>query len=198
MNGFVDLAKVALEINSSLWQISESEGEPVLQIVGNEQEDHIGGKVALIDDVRRNYTIRAEMRFLGHHLSQERAGWFGFVMRAQDAQNYELIWFMPNAESGKTAAYLPVAHGVVPWWTEAYATQQKGEPRIPVDAWFQARVDVVDDEFTLYVEDQLVFTKKFAYYLSEGRPGFYVGTATDAAFRRVMIEDLPQRPVGGA
>ena len=98
---------------------------------------------------------------------------------------------MPNAESGKTAAYLAVAHGVVPWWTEAYATQQKGGSRIPPNTWFRAHVDVVHDEFTLYVEDQIVFTKKLTYYLSEGRPGFYIGTATDAAFRRVMIKDLP-------
>ena len=27
--------------------------------------------------------------------------------------------------------------------------------------------------------------------LSEGRLGFYIGTATDTAFRRIMIEDLP-------
>jgi len=188
---FVDLSRVALETNSPLWQIGESEGEPILQIVGNKEADHIGGKVALVGDVRCNYTMQAEMRFLGHHLPQERAGWFGFVMRAQDKQNYELVWFMPNAESGKTAAYLAVAHGVVPWWTEAYATQQKSGSRIPPNTWFRAHVDVVRDEFTLYVEDQIVFTKKLTYYLSEGRPGFYVGTATDAAFRRVMIKDLP-------
>jgi len=135
--------------------------------------------------------MRAEMRFLGHHLPQERGGWFGFVMRAQDTQNYELVWFMPTAESAKTAAYLAVAHGVVPWWTEAYATQEKGGPCIPPNTWFGARVDVVGDEFTLQVEGQIVFAKKLTYYLSEGRPGLYVGTTTDAAFRRVVIEDLP-------
>lgn len=82
--------------------------------------------------------------------------------------------------------------------TEAYASQQKGSCDIPVDAWFQTRVDVVGGDFTLFVEGQLVFAKKLTYYLSEGRPGFYVGTATDAAFRRVVIEDLPHSPVGGA
>jgi hypothetical protein len=198
MDKFADFAKATLETNSPLWQIGEPDGEPILQIIGNEQEDDIGGKVALVGDFKRNYTMRAEMRFLGHHLPQERAGWFGFVMRAQDVQNYELVWFMPNAEGGNTAAYLAVARGVVPWWTEAYATQQKGGPRIPPKAWFRARVDVVDDEFTLYLEDQPVFTKKLTYYLKEGRPGFYVGTATDAAFRRVVIEDLPQGPKIGA
>ncbi len=191
MNEFLDLSSVDLETNSPLWQVAESEGELILQVVDNKLEDHIGGKVALLGDAKHNYTMQAEMRFLGHHLPEERGGWFGFVMRAQDTQNYELVWFMPTAESGKTAAYLAVAHGVVPWWTEAYATQQKGGPYIPPDTWFQARVDVVGDEFTLQVEGQTVFAKKLTYYLSEGRPGFYVGTATDAAFRRVAVEGLP-------
>ena len=83
-----------------------------------------------------------------------------------------------------------MAHGVVPWWAEAYASQQKGDPHIPINSWFQARVDIVGDDFTVYVDDQPVFTKKITYYLKEGRPGFFVGTATDAAFRRIVIEDL--------
>jgi hypothetical protein len=48
----------------------------------------------------------------------------------------------------------------------------------------------VGDEFTVYVEGQPVFTKKITYYFKDGRPGFFVGTATDAAFRRIVIEDL--------
>jgi hypothetical protein len=50
---------------------------------------------------------------------------------------------------------------------------------------------IVDDEFTVYVDDQPVFSKKITYYILKGRPGFFVGTATDAAFRRIVIEDLP-------
>lgn len=188
MAAFVDFEKIGLETNSALWRAGEREGEPVLQVVGNTAEDHVGGKVALLGRPRRNYTMRVEMRFLGHHLEQP-AGWFGFVMRAQDTLNYEIVWFMPMAEKN-TAAYVPVAHGVVPWWTEAYATQQKGAPPIPTDAWFGARVDVVGDAFTLFVGGEEVFRKKLTYYLEEGRPGLYVGTATDAAFRRVVIEDL--------
>jgi hypothetical protein len=191
MSKTLDLRAVALETNSPLWQISELESEPVFQVIGNKDVDHVGGKVALIGDVKHNYTMQTEMRFLRHYLSQERAGWFGFAIRAQDVLNYEIIWFMPNAESGNTTAYVPVAHGVVPRWTEAYSNQKKGTPYIPADSWFRARVDVVGDEFTLYVEDQFVFTKKITYYLSEGRPGFYVGTATDAMFRRIIIENLP-------
>jgi hypothetical protein len=87
-------------------------------------------------------------------------------------------------------AYVPVAHGIVPWWTEAYSTQQKGGPVIPLDDWFEVRVDVVGDEMTVFVNGSHVFTKKLTYYLDQGRPGFYVGTATDAAFRHVRIQDL--------
>jgi len=191
MKRILDLGTVALETNSPLWQIRELEGETVLHVVGNIAEDHIGGKVALIGDARRNYSMESEMRFIGHHLAQERGGWFGFVMRAQDILNYEVIWFMPNAEGGQTAAYVPVAHGIVPWWTEAYASQEKGTAVIPSNAWFRASVKVIDDEFTLYLDDQIVFRKKLTYYLTAGRPGFYIGTATDAIFRRVIIEDLP-------
>jgi hypothetical protein len=134
--------------------------------------------------------MNAEMRFLGHHLREGDGGWFGFVIRAQDISNYELVWFMPKAGARQTSAYLSVAHGIVPWWTEAYTSQQKGTLQIPYDKWFAARVDVIGDEFSLYANDSHVFTKKMTYYLSEGRPGFYVGTATDAAFRRVVIKDL--------
>jgi len=198
----LDLRKAVLDTSLPLWSINEIEGEQVLQITDNVAttyeagsaaylvEDRIG-KVALIGEIRHNYRMKAEMRFLRHHHpTMPRAGWFGFVIRAQDFLNYEIVWFIPNAEAGNTVAYVPVAHGIVPWWTEAYTNQKKGVVHIPVDSWFGARLDVVDDEFTVYVEDRLVFTKKITYYLTKGRPGFYVGTATDAAFRRVIIEDI--------
>lgn len=191
MSAFIPLDLVELETNSPLWQVSGSHGEAILQVVGNTQIDHIGGKVVLIGETRQDYSMEAEMRFLGHHFPPgERAGWFGFVMRARDTENYELVWFMPRTESGVSIAYLAVAHGVVPWWTEAYATQQKGEAHIPAEDWFRARLDVLGDEFSLFVEDQPVFTKKLTYYLHEGRAGFYVGTASDASFRRVEITNI--------
>jgi hypothetical protein len=190
MGKFLDLSKESIQTNSPLWQIGELEGEQVIQVTGNAEADHVGGKVALIGHSRRDYSMRAELKFLGHHLGEQKAGWFGLVMRARDMENYELVWFMPQAEGGKTVAYLPVAHGIVPWWTEAYAGQQKGTAHVPEGAWFCTRVDVVKDEMSIYVEDQPVFTKKLTYYLSAGFPGIYVGTATDAAFRRIAIEDL--------
>lgn len=199
MSTLIDLNNITLEMNSPLWEVSQMDGEPVIQLTNNVpttvkigtaayyDEDH-AGKVALIGESRRNYRMQTEMRFLKSY--RENAGWFGFAIRAQDNLNYEIVWFMPKAEAGVSAAYVPVAHGIVPWWTEAYAKQEKGNPHIPVDEWFKASVDVIGDEFTVYVEDKPVFTKKITYYFGEGRPGFFVGTVTDAAFRRIRIEDL--------
>ena len=191
MKTIVDFSRVSLQTNSELWEKIDSDGETILRVVGNEEINHVGGNVALFSDVKRNYSMSAEMKFLGHHLREGSGGWFGFVIRAQDELNYELVWFMPNAEKEKSVAFISVAHGVVPWWTEAYANQQKGGPQISYDEWFAARVDVIGDEFSIYVDEEHIFTKKLTYYLTEGRPGFYVGTTTDAAFRRVILKDLP-------
>ncbi len=193
-NTSITFSGFALEANSRLFQVRDHDGEQILQLTDNvyvPESDDISGKVALIGGPRRNYRMRAEMKFLGHHLPWESAGWFGFAIRARDLENFELVWFMPNAEESATVAYVPVAHGIVPWWTEAYATQQKGGPALPSNEWFQAQVDVIGNEVTVFVDGDKVFAKKLSYYLSEGRPGFFVGTATDAAFRRMEIEDLP-------
>lgn len=192
------LRGLALETNSPLFQVVEDGDDDILQLTGNTRIGHIrGGKVALFGESRRNYSVQAEMKFLGHHVpDMERAGWFGFVFRAQDFENFELVWFMPNAAEGRdTVAYVPVAHGVCPWWTEAYETQKKGNPELPQENWFRARVDVHRDEFSVYVNDAFVFKKKLTYFLEEGRPGVFLGTGTDAAFRRVVVKDLPERKV---
>lgn len=198
MGNVIMLSQSTLQTNSDLWEIVDYEGEQVLQIVGNRKIDNVSGKVVLFDQPRKNYTMSADMRFLGHHLLEGSGGWFGFAVRARDELNYELVWFMPFAEKDRSVAYLSVAHGIVPWWTEAYSTQQKGGPSIPVNDWFRARVYVIGDEFSIYVENEFVFTKKLTYYLSEGCPGLYVGTATDAMFRQIEIEDLTDDMVHGA
>jgi hypothetical protein len=190
LNTIVDLSRVSIQTNSELWEKFKDDGETILRVTLNKEIDHVGGKVALFNEVKRNYSMSAEMIFLGHHLQEGQGGWFGFVIRAQDEFNYELVWFMPNAEKGKTVAYISVAHGVVPWWSEAYACQQKGGPQISFEEWFKARVDVIDDELSIYVDEEHIFTKKLTYYLDEGQPGFYVGTATDAAFRRVVFKEI--------
>lgn len=183
----IDIQKSLFQVNSDLWEIVDSGSEASLRIINNKMIDHVGGKVALLEPKMGNFTMEAEMRFLGHHLADGRGGWFGFVLRAQDTENYELVWFMPNAGAEPQVAYLSVAHGVVPWWTEAYQNQVKGRINIPMGDWFRARVDVMEDGFTLEVEGVEIFEKKLTYYLSAGYQGFYVGTATDAAFRRVRL-----------
>jgi hypothetical protein len=190
-------AGYAGQTNSPLFQVLQDDGDTSLVLrdnLYNPPQDDLTGKVALLGESLRDYRMSAQMKFLGHHLEMPRAGWFGFVIRAKDTDNYELIWFMPEAEESSTVAYVPVAHGLVPWWTEAYATQQKGGPPLPRQDWFEARVEVVKDEVTVFVNGGCVFTKKLTYYLREGRPGFYVGTGTDAAFKDLSIEALPASP----
>lgn len=174
-----------VQTNSELWRLHHLDGEPCLAIVGNTVDDQVGGKVALFFEPMKNCVLEAEFRFLGHHMEGAKAGWFGVVLRAQDGSNYELFWFMPEAEE-KTVAYVPVAHGVVPWWTEAYALQTKGQVPIPSDRWFRVRAEVTEDKASIYVEGQLALEKRLTYYLSTGRAGVYVGTLTDAAFRHIV------------
>ncbi len=200
MNNYVDFNKIRIDKNSPLFEITIHDKEQVLQVVNNiyntatdektgKPVDDVRGKVVLLGPVLQDYSMEAEMKFLGHHLVMEGAGWFGFVIRAQDCDNYEIVWFMPEAEDSDSIAHIAVAHGIVPWWTEAYANQQKGSVPIPKNDWFLAKVDVINDEFLVYFNDHFVFKKKLTYYLKEGRPGFFVGTATDVAFRRIKIKD---------
>lgn len=190
MAEFVDLTQIQLETNSTLWQILQLDHELTIQITNNTDEDELRGKVALLPETKHNYRMWVELKLLGHYLEDENAGWFGLVMRAQDVDNFELVWFMPNVKHYENVAYLPVAHGIVPWWTEAYATQYKGKVALPKKDWFLVQLDVVGDEFTLYINDEKIMHKRFTYYLENGRPGFYIGTATNAAFRLVKFEEF--------
>ena len=180
-----------LEASSDLWSVDEIGEEPILQLTGHTKVEHIrDSQVALIDFAANDYSVEAEMQFVTNYLPDPGAGWFGFALRAQDFMNYEIVWFMPGARRGSTVAYVPVAHGIVPWWTEAYDTQKKGTIPIPKDGWFKARADVKGDSFSIFVNDEFIFEKKLTYYLEKGRPGFFVGTATDVRFRRVVVRPL--------
>jgi len=139
---FLDLKQIEIETNSSLFKIKMQNNEQVLQVINNvynteidektgKPTDDVRGKIILLGPVRTNYSMEADMKFLGHHLEMEAAGWFGFVVRAQDCDNYEVVWFMPGAEGESSVAYVSVAHGIVPWWTEAYSTQKKGSVPVP-------------------------------------------------------------------
>lgn len=201
---FLDLKQTKIETNSSLFKIKMQNNEQILQVINNVYNaeidektgkpiDDVRGKIILLGPFRTDYSMEADMKFLGHHSEMEAAGWFGFVVRAQDCDNYEVVWFMPGAEGESSIAFVPVAHGIVPWWTEAYSSQKKGNVPVPKNEWFRARVDVIGDELSVYLGSNFIFKKKLTYYLKEGHPGFFVGTATDVAFRRIKIQDVKKK-----
>ena len=72
------------------------------------------------------------------------------------ARNLNLKSLLRNYVSRNTIAYVPMAHNVVPWWTEAYTRQEKGDFPLPKNDWFTARVDMIGDEFSLFIDDQFV------------------------------------------
>ena len=203
-NEYLDLTKIPFKKNSDLFKIETIDNEQVITLTGNSYNQEIdeftgkkiddarGGKLILFGDKIGNYSMTVEMKFLGFHVDNfPSGGWFGFAVRAQDFENYEIVWFMPGGGGeSNTVAYVPVAHGVCPWWTEAYNKQEKGQIALPKDDWFRTRIDVIGDEFSVYVNDQFVFKKKLSYYLTTGKPGLFVGTATDVAFRRLTIENI--------
>lgn len=105
-------------------------------------------------------------------------------------RNFEQTCFMPNAEGENTVVYVPVAHGIIRWWSEVFSAQEKGKVRLPKEDWIHAQVDVVDDTFTVTGNGGKAFTKKFLCSLKGCHPGFYMDTCTDAAFRQISPEEL--------
>jgi hypothetical protein len=200
---YVDISKLQVEQNSDLFKIKIIENEPVVLLEENiyntkideftgKIKDDAYGRVLLFGDKLSDYSMTIEMQFLGFNSDNaQNGGWFGIVFRAQDTDNYELVWFMPGIpDETISVAYISVAHGICPWWTEAYEKQNKGKIAIQEKEWFKARIDIVGDEFSVYVNKQFIFKKKICYYLKEGKAGLFVGTATDAAFRRLIIENI--------
>ena len=163
MRRYIDLNEIKIEKNSNLFQVDTLDNEQILLLKNNmyNQEidsftgrvvDDVRGKVILLGEVKHDYMMTVDMKFLGTHIDMQGAGWFGFALRAQDCDNYEVVWFMPGGvEEANTVAYIPVAHGVVPWWTEAYSKQEKGDIPIPKDDWFTARIEVKGDVTVLHL-----------------------------------------------
>ncbi|MEE8478527.1 MAG: hypothetical protein V3S42_00830 [Candidatus Neomarinimicrobiota bacterium] len=199
---YISLTTMKIEKNSPIIKIDKIEGEDIIIVKGNIYNtnidnstgkviDDIRGKVILFGDVINNYNMNVQMKFLGANIDLEGAGWFGFVIRAQDCDNYGVVWFMPGgAEGNNNIAYIPVAHGVIPWWTESYLKQEKGSFPLPKNDWFEAEIIVNKDEFSVFVNGTFIFKKKLTYYLLSGRPGLFIGTATDVMFRKIQIKDL--------
>jgi hypothetical protein len=73
-------------------------------------------------------------------------------------------------------------------WAEGYIKSEKGTVKLPKNDWFKAKAIVKGKDISIYVNNELVLEKKASYYLTSGYAGFFVGTATDAAFRKIKIE----------
>jgi len=61
---------------------------------------------------------------------------------------------------------------------------------LPRNDWFTAKIQVRGDECEVWVNNQFVFKKKLTYYLTKGRAGLFVGTATNVQFRNIKIENI--------
>jgi hypothetical protein len=200
----INLSKIKIQSNSDLFKVDTIDNQATLIFEGNvfeasidsftgmEKSNSRGAKVFLIGEKQTDYVITAEMKFVNINLDNcNGCGWFGFAIRAQDFDNFEAVWFMPRMDKNNVA-YVPVAHGIAPYWTEAYKKSEKGTVKMPHNDWFEARAVVEGKDISIFVNNKLVLKKKASYYLTSGYAGFFVGTATDAAFRNVKIETISQ------
>jgi hypothetical protein len=201
---YIDLTSIKAQKNSELFNIDTIDNEQVIILEGNQYNNEIdpftgmekdnsrGAKVMLLGEVQGDYLMTVEMKFLGINLDDcPRCGWFGYAIRAQDFDNFEAVWFMPGGGGeSNTVAYIPIAHGIGPYWSEAYNKSEKGNVKLPKNDWFKTKAVVKGKDISIYVDDNLVLKKKASYYLTTGTPGIFIGTATDAAFRRIRIEQI--------
>lgn len=198
----IDFKKVKIQNNSELFRIQKIENDEIIILEGNEYDASIDpftgmeksnsrdAKVFLIGEEQTDYMMTAEMKFININLENcEGCGWFGFAIRAQDFDNFEAVWFMPGVDKNNVA-YIPIAHGIGPYWAEGYIKSEKGTVKLPKNDWFEAKAVVKGKVISIYVNNELVLEKKASYYLTSGYAGFFVGTSTDAAFRNVKIEKI--------
>ncbi len=180
----------AWECNSPLWRLVDREG-PCLALLGNTVEDHEHGKVLLFGDADwTDYAIEAEMRVTKGRMPNPLTTWFGYALRAQDPYNYECFFLKPHTSGPAGVAYVAVAHGLQPVWTEGYARQQFGVATVPFDVWTHVRAEVQGRQARIFVEGKEAMQKTLTYYLQRGRPGLYVGTLTDVLFRNVNVDTI--------
>jgi hypothetical protein len=178
------------ERSSPIWRVVD-DGGPCVAAVGNTVEDHEHGQVLLLGDPKwTDYALDAEIRVSRGYLPNPRQTYPGVVVRARDVDNAECFFFRPHAEGLVGAAYVPIAHGLQPVWTQAYHDQPFGRCTVPFGEWFRVRAEVRGREARLLVNGDEAMTRTLTYYLWDGRPGLYVGTCTDALFRDVSVTAL--------
>ena len=180
------------ESNSPLWQLSQDDGQPCIALLDNTDEDHDRGKTLLFGDPDwTDYALELETKVVKGRMPNPLTAWWGFGLRAQDPYNLECFFFRPPASGTAGLAYVPIAHGLQPVWTEAYRTQQFGPAVVPFGEWIHVRAEVRAREAKIWVGGQHVMTRTLTYYIRKGRPALYVGTLTDALFRHIKVESLP-------
>jgi len=106
----------SVKASSELWSVDDTSPEPVLQLTGHTQVEHIrDSQVALIDWDGSDYSLEAEMHFITCHLDDPTAGWFGLCPQSPGLFQLRSRLVYPGTPRGFTVAYVPVAHGIVPW-----------------------------------------------------------------------------------
>jgi hypothetical protein len=187
------------EANRGDWQAEEEGGEAVLVLPHNETLDWRGGTVAIAGDPAwRDYEYSLELCLIGGG-GEPTMAWPGIVMRAQDGDNYELFWFMPNLEDDDSGnvAYLSVAHNMVPWWSNGYVSIPRGRARYSPGEWLpvSVRVEGLQASVRVWNRPEPILTVRLTYYLDGGRVGVYCGSQTRARFRRMRVDLLAPQPI---
>ncbi|MBI4571424.1 MAG: hypothetical protein HY723_05695 [Chloroflexi bacterium] len=184
--------------NRGDWVAAIEDGEVVLALPDNRTRDWHRGTVAIAGDANwRDYEFSFELLVLPPP-EPDAGAWPGVVFRAQDTENYELVWLMPlGPEAKNNVVYLPVAHGLVPWWADAYVNNQRGSVPFGRGEWLPVSVRVRGLEASVRVRHQPdpVLTVRLSYGIECGRVGLYCGTRTSAKFRRMRIELLEATPL---
>lgn len=182
--------------NSDGWSVLVEDGESVLALPENRSQDWRHGAVAIAGDSSwRDYEFSLELLVLPPH-RQGAGAWPGIIFRARDTENYELFWVIPDALESN-AVYLSVAHGLVPWWADAYANNPRGSIPFRRGEWLRLRVRVEGLGAYLFVGDatEPALSMRLTYYLQSGAVGLYCGTETSAKFRRFAIRHLEPAPI---
>lgn len=117
----------------------------------------------------------------------------GLVFRAQDAENYELVYAQPHTSGTWDALqYDPVMNGSNTWQIFHGAAYQQNT-QVPLKRWFQMRLDVVENRMAVSIDGQApLLVAPLAYPVMEGQLGIW--TYRPAYFRDLTLGDPEQVP----
>lgn len=193
----VNLEEVSILKNSDMFEKVNLFGESMVMLENNtynhevdsligKPKDDFQGKVYIFDSNVKKGIFSCEIQCMQTHHPQKKA-WTGLVFRAEDVENFELVSLMPFA-SKDTVAYISVAYGIIPWWTTAYQADPKASIELKEKEWIKMEISMEEFDFTVSINGEKMFTKKYSYFLKPGKCGFFVGSGTDATFRNFRLE----------